>query len=248
MSYETDINSSANLVKFMGLPFHLQSKWVDRAGSLVLIGTEPSFSYLADFVKERAVLANTMYGELVRSTSDSDRDVKSVSKRKPSTPRAMGGTFSTQRVEVGEESQSKVVLFASKCPLCFGLHWLPTCEFMKAKSPKKGKRSLEKRGCAYGFSKMRCLVPGCVWKRFSVLHPAPKKENGEETPNKSQRGTARESGTSAAKGAGGAGRCSATGGGKRYIFVRIVPVVEGNDKEIVTKAFLDPGSDVTVVS
>ena len=71
MGYEADVNSSDNLVKVVKhLPVHLQSKWADRAGSLTLAGTEPTFMDLAGFVEEEALLANTTYGRIVGSTLD----------------------------------------------------------------------------------------------------------------------------------------------------------------------------------
>ena len=74
MGYEADINSSDKLVKIMRrLPIHLQSKWADTAGQLTLRGIQPTFSYLAKFVEERAMLANTMYAEFVGSTPENER-------------------------------------------------------------------------------------------------------------------------------------------------------------------------------
>ena len=68
MGYEADVNSSDNVVEVVkGLPVHLQSKWADRAGSLTLAGTKPTFIDLAGFVEEKALLANTMYGRIAVS-------------------------------------------------------------------------------------------------------------------------------------------------------------------------------------
>ena len=81
MGYEADINSSDKLVKIMRrLPIHLQSKWADTAGQLTLRGIEPTFSHLAKFGEERALLANTMYGEFVGSTPEKERHIKQQSK------------------------------------------------------------------------------------------------------------------------------------------------------------------------
>ena len=80
MGYEADVNSSDNLVKVVKcLPVHLQSKWADRAGSLNLAGTEPTFLDLAGFV-EKALLANTTYGRIVGLTPDKERSSKPPSK------------------------------------------------------------------------------------------------------------------------------------------------------------------------
>ena len=91
MGYEADINSSDKLVKIMRrLPVHLQSKWADTAGQLTLRGVEPTFSHLAKFVEERAMLVNTMYGEFVGSSQEKERRIKQQSKKKPLTTEAKG--------------------------------------------------------------------------------------------------------------------------------------------------------------
>ena len=97
MGYEADINSSDKLVKIMRrLPVHLQSKWADTAGQLTLRGVEPTFSHLAKFVEERAMLANTMYGEFVGSSPEKERRVKQQSKEKTADHRSKGKSFATQ--------------------------------------------------------------------------------------------------------------------------------------------------------
>lgn len=98
MGYEADVNrlySSDNLVKVVRcLPAHLQSKSADRAGSLTLAGTEPTFMHLAGFVEEKALLASTMYGRIVGSTPDKERCSEPLLMVKPPFPR--GDTFATQ--------------------------------------------------------------------------------------------------------------------------------------------------------
>ena len=89
------MNSSDNLLKVVKrLPVHLQSKWADRAGSLTLAGTEPTFIDLAGFVEEKALLVNTTYGRIVRSTPDKERSSKPPAKMRPSSSK--GNTFMTQ--------------------------------------------------------------------------------------------------------------------------------------------------------
>lgn len=68
MGYEADTNSSDNLVEIVKRPpLHLQSKWVNEAGNLTLTGIESTFSHLGKFLEGKAMLANTMYGEIVGS-------------------------------------------------------------------------------------------------------------------------------------------------------------------------------------
>ena len=90
MGYEADVNSSDNLVKLVKrLPVHLQSKWADRAGSLTLAGTKPTFMDLAGFVEEKALLANTMYGRIVGVTPDKEWSSKPLPKVKPLSRKEM---------------------------------------------------------------------------------------------------------------------------------------------------------------
>ena len=87
MGYKAEVNSSDNLVKVMKrLPVHLQSKWADRASSLTQADIEPNFLHLAEFIEEKALLANTMYGRVVGSTPDKEKSSKST-KVKPTLPK-----------------------------------------------------------------------------------------------------------------------------------------------------------------
>jgi len=95
MGYEANVNNLDNLIKVLKhLPVHLQSKWADRASSLTLPGTEPTFMDLAGFVDEKTLLANTMYGRIVGSTPDRERSSKPPPKIKP--PSSKGNTFVMQ--------------------------------------------------------------------------------------------------------------------------------------------------------
>lgn len=86
LGYEADVNSSDNLVNVVKHLFvYLQSKWVDRAGSLTLAGMEPTFMDLARFVQEKALLANTTYEQIVGSTPDKEQNSKPPSKMRPSS-------------------------------------------------------------------------------------------------------------------------------------------------------------------
>ena len=119
MGYEADVNSSDNLVKVVKrLPVHLQSKWADRAGSLTLAGTEPTFMDLAGFVEEKALLANTTYGRIVGLTPDKERSSKPPPKIRP--PSSKGITFATQSEDGPQVNTAPTVI----CPSCSGQHRL----------------------------------------------------------------------------------------------------------------------------
>ncbi|KAL9964892.1 hypothetical protein ACROYT_G028600 [Oculina patagonica] len=173
MGYEADVNSSENLVKIVKrLPVHLQSKWADRAGTLTLAGIDPTFTHLAGFVEEKALLANTMYGRIVSSTPDKERSSKPPSKVKP--PSSKGRTFATQSEVVAGCVQVGATPALAICPLCSGQHRLSKCELMKAKTPEERKSLVRQaRLCDNCFqsghmamncgSKMKCQVSGCGW-------------------------------------------------------------------------------------
>lgn len=269
MGYEADINSSDNLVKIVKrLPIHLQSKWADRAGTLTLAGTEPTFTHLAGFVEEKALLANTMYGRIVGSTPDKERSTKPPSKLKP--PSSKGSTYATQSGMVAGGAQVGTTPALAICPLCSGQHRLSKCELMKAKTPEERKSFVRQaRLCDNCFqsghiamnctSKNRCQVSGCGWKHHTMLHVRKKNENSVTSRNNlpvtsQQTGSSTVSGTGATgtstiSGAGETGQCSATNSGKKNVCLRIVPVVvkgKGQHNAIMTNALLDPGSDVTL--
>ena len=66
LSYQADINSLDTLKKIvMRLPVHMQAKWADESGKILEMGSEPTFSHLADFLEKRALIANTEFGKLV---------------------------------------------------------------------------------------------------------------------------------------------------------------------------------------
>mgnify|MGYP000680586806 CR=1 FL=1 len=233
MGYKADVNGSDNLIKVMKrLPVHLQSKWADRAGSLTQAGVEPNFWHLAEFVEEKALLANTMYGRAVGSIPDKDRSTKS-SKVKP--PVTKGGVFTMQSEMVAGGSPANATPPIVNCPLCSGQHRLSKCELMKAKSPEERKSFVRQvRLCDNCFasghmamdcrSKMRCQVNGCGWKHHTMLHVQKKKYDSGSSPvdppaTSGETGTSTASGpgetrTSTVSGAGETGQCSATGSGK----------------------------------
>ena len=185
MGYEADINSSDNLVKIVKrLPVNLQSNWADEAGNLTLTGIEPTFSHLAKFVGGKAMLASTMYGEIVGSALHKERSTTQPSKEK-TAGRDEGKTYKTQS-RAGDGSVRNATPPVPNCPLCSDYHRLAKCQLMEAKSPEERKgfvRQAGSRGNYFGSgcmaiecsSKMKCQVNGCGWKRHTMLHLVRKK-------------------------------------------------------------------------
>ena len=99
---------------------------------------EPTFWHLAKFIEERALLANTMYGELVGSTTDKDqRNLKLRSKARMGTHYEKVTTMAMQSEVVSGEPLQMTSAFT--CPLCSCHHKLSKFEQMKAKSPEERK-------------------------------------------------------------------------------------------------------------
>lgn len=171
MGYEADANSSDNLVKIVKrLPLHLQSKWANEAGNLTLTGIESTFSHLAKFLEGKAMLANTMYGEIVGSAPDKERNTKQPSKEK-TAGQDKRKIYSIQS-RAGDGPVRNATPPVPNCPLCFGQHRLAKCELMKVKSPEERKGFVRKTSlCDNCFrsghmaierrSKMKCQVNGC---------------------------------------------------------------------------------------
>ena len=264
MGYKADVNNSYNLVKVVKrLPVHLKSKWADRAGSLTLAGTEPTFMDLGGFVEEKALLENTMYERIVGSTPDKERSSKPPPKIESLSSKE--NTFATQSKDLSQVNTARIVT----CPLCSDQHRLWKCELIKAKSLEERKIFVRQgRLCdnclgsghmaMYCRSKMMCQVNGCGWKHHTML--LVNKSNDNSTPSNHRAVTSEETrvsaisgteetGMGAVSGAGDAGRCGATDAGKKNVCLRIVLVVMkgmGQHNTIVANALLDPGSDVTL--
>ena len=171
MGYEADTNNSDNLVKIVKrLPLHLQSKWANEAGNLTLTGIESTFSHLAKFLEGKAMLANTMYGEIVGSAPDKERNTKQPSKEK-TAGQDKRKIYSIQS-RAGDGPVRNATPPVPNCPLCFGQHRLARCELMKVKSPEERKGFVRKTSlCDNCFrsghmaidrrSKVKCQVNGC---------------------------------------------------------------------------------------
>ena len=262
MGFEADINSSDNLVKIVKrLPVHLQSKWADKAGTLIQNGKEPRFDHLVKFVEERSTLANTMYGQLVGSSPDKDNSTKHKPARPPTSIQRRATTFTTTSSNGNSQDTPKNLI--QNCPLCSSPHKLTRCEKFKEKTPQsrrdfviQSKLCLNCLGRNHVASECRsentCKVPGCSQRHHTYLHPPKDKPTATEsrnTPNSTSQATPNQAIPGQAS---GAGVCGATGGGtKTRVSLRTVPVtVTGHcdEVELTTYALLDPGSDVSLCS
>jgi hypothetical protein len=261
MGYRADIDSSDNLIKVVKrLPFHLQSRWADKAGKLIQGCIEPRFEHLTKFVEERALLASTMYGQIVGSVPIRDNNAKFKPTRKPNYSPVTATTLMTQS---NNTTQGKVQPAAEikkpnqTCPLCSETHKLTRCEKFKEKSPQERRDfAMQARLCHNCLgrnhvasecrSEYICRVPECGKKHHTYLHPPLKSNNNN---NKGLSSNVQQATANDVNRVEGSGNCGATGGSEKRVSLRIVPVtVKGKNSknELETYALLDPGSDVSL--
>ena len=215
----SDLNCTVNLLRIVGrLPKALQNKWAEVAESFMAVNREPSFDDLINLVSKRIAVMTTEYGRLTLGQN------KRVDSKLPST----------SRIAAIRSSDSA----RSLCPKCGKLHSLDQCtlfaglgvperwEFLK--SNKRCFRCLAAnhmiRDCK---SVKRCGVDQCP----KIHHPLLHSQNLSEEV--------------------GCKRFVCGSHSMADVEVRLgfVPVqVRGNHKTIRTYAFLDNGSDCTLVT
>ncbi|XP_060596965.1 uncharacterized protein LOC132750912 [Ruditapes philippinarum] len=240
VGFMSDLNNTENLRKIVRrLPFNIRSKWVERASRLIEQGIEPSFDDLLTFVKERATVANTMYGH------DLHYESKSVQVRKPqmtSPPREKFVTLSTSSSNkfLGNGLPQKRSACLS-CVYCREGHKLIDCPKFKLIDLKEKLNVVRmhkmcenclnfKHSAKFCRKNSLCEVSGCKEKHHTMLHDEIRHveyNNGQSNCcNVSQLGSKRN-----------------------RVSLRIVPVVVQNgNKQVKTYALLDEGSDVTLCS
>ena len=81
---EANIYSIDTLGKVAGcLPIHLRSKWAEKASQLYDNHIIPNFTNLTEFIQSRAAVANTYFGQIITSRTDTQNDGADKSKKKP---------------------------------------------------------------------------------------------------------------------------------------------------------------------
>jgi hypothetical protein len=134
LGYSSDINNSENLRKIVRrLPFHIRSKWADQASKLIEHGSEPIFNDLLSFIQQRALVANTMYGQDLANESKAGQ-VRSNSVASSGVNRGKFVTLSTSTNQgnkrAGNESRGNNFRGLS-CVYCKGAHKLMNCSRFK---------------------------------------------------------------------------------------------------------------------
>ncbi|XP_068756155.1 uncharacterized protein [Montipora capricornis] len=154
-----------------------KAKWAEESSRLIESGIEPEFSHLTKFVERRAVVANTVFGKLVGTKPDGEKDPRPVRRKMAhdqavrATTLATQASYGYQRQEIASEprqtqragtqvSNSPEFLCPSVCLFCDGSHALEKCFRFRDRSYKECKEFvLNKRLC------MNCLRENHVAKR-----------------------------------------------------------------------------------
>ena len=238
---DSDLNNTENLRKIVKrLPTFLRRQWVDKAHAILKDGRNPTFSDLAKFIGERVSVLNSVYGqdlaEQAKPVRAHDRGIKHK-RGHSSYPSQQATMLATQGDQTSEPTRKAR---KSQCRCCDGeCKTLSSCDRFKGLD-LKGRRDYVKRNrlcfncLIYNHvakeckNKNICTVPGCHRKHHTLLHQWQKSQHSQ--------------GKNEQKGA-----CNATVSGKR-VCLRIVPVriLGEGDKEVVTYALLDEGSEVTL--
>ncbi|XP_018653433.1 hypothetical protein Smp_188510 [Schistosoma mansoni] len=220
------------------LPTHVQQKWLKTASKIIRGGREPLFADLTAFVKEQADMANTRYGLLVNRGSNNDnRDIGVLKGR-------IKADYNAARISYTSSSDDNVHLRSSSCLECSGDHFLDQCQKFKDKSVTERKEFVFRhklcnvclkanhiaKNCR---SPRSCDVKGCGWRHHTLLHR--KQEEQRDGSSDAHINTQ-----------------FCTEGYVKHtqspVAFAVVPVwIKNGEKIIQTCAFLDSGSDTSLI-
>ena len=189
---EANINSIDTLGKVVGrLPIHLRSKWAEKASQLYDNHIIPNFTHLTEFVQSRAAVANTYFGQIITSRTDTRKDGADKSKKKPFLFSGTNLATYGQGIE-GADDESKERKFS--CVLCKGTHHLERCHKFRAQSLQQRRDLVKsKRVCHACLSPGHfvkscrgariCGVEGCQRRHHPLLHSSELKPKEEVKPD-----------------------------------------------------------------
>ena len=221
MGQVAELNCSTNLVRVVSrLPGPMQERWAERAERSIISGREPTFSDLISFLEERLSVAKSRYGQLVNHWQ----------------PRNYPRPSNCNATMVAAAPPSSLL----KCPLCQAGHDLCDCErFAAASLPERRDIARDNKRCFICLKanhvaksckvRIRCSVPGCGKVHHSLMHYEPTADYKLKPPASMD--------------------CGATHTGVSRVRLGYVPVeVLSGDVVVSTYAFVDNGSDTTLIS
>ncbi|CAL8098687.1 unnamed protein product [Calicophoron daubneyi] len=230
MNYTAVLNSVATMERIVRvLPVAVRRNWAQFADRKLQEGNEPLFHDLCQFVAKEARVARSRYGHLVReSFSRPDKFNNS------NGPHRQPDQFRMASFGVQGTSVSAV---GKQCILCNVNHQTDSCQkFLNLNVPERWRCARRNRACYLCLrvghrvnnctSSIRCVNSGCQKKHHPLLHSEAMSQKPPET-----------------------GMCAASVHNDSKVMLGVVPArVRGKSVEVITYAFLDCGSDTTLIS
>jgi hypothetical protein len=155
-----DLDCSSNISRIVRrLPFRMQDSWAEVAEKSFSAGRDPLFSDLLDFVKRRVSIMSNEYGELARSSYNSD----STTKRFP------------------RSNLNAIALSSQTCYYCKSNHQIDNCDKFcvlswndKRLFLRRSNRCFNCLGANHAVSSCRsasqCSIPSCGGMHHTSLH------------------------------------------------------------------------------
>ncbi|KAK3735155.1 hypothetical protein QZH41_020254, partial [Actinostola sp. cb2023] len=238
------------------LPYSLKLKWREAADSITQKGKrDPTLKDMTEFVEARSRVANHPIFGKISSNLQRSSNLNSNKQRRGAV--SFAAEANPQQPQPRNAERKRV-----KCPSCDKDHWLSQCDdFKKLNLQDRYKLVRAKRLCLNCLvsghfvhecpKKSFCRIQDCTKKHSTFLHD---KEQKETQPKASHVNT-----TDANNGASNTGESAATNGyvktetfqtskSSSVVGFSIVPVevnAMGQDKKVLTYAFLDSGSNTS---
>ena len=245
MGFAAEIDNSENMKKIVArLPSYMKSKWVEKAYRINETGRSVKFKDLYEFVLERAMIENSLYGQEYANESKQRQNKNSQSRgsaQRSNANRSTGTTFSTtvkeypcrccggkcsrvydcnQFKSLSLDARKDFVMKNGLCRNCF--------------IPKHMVKDCRKRG--------QCEVSDCGRKHHTLLH------DWSVVQNSQNRSVASPAPSLSDSSQPSKATVTSTSGVSSKVFLRILPVkVINGSRSIETYALLDNGSDVSLV-
>lgn len=259
VEYVEEMDSPSNMRAIVSkLPFKLREKW--RAVACELqerTGLRARFCDLVSFVDKQAkIVSHPLFGNIQDNTMAKDNLKFKTNRSSNLQVKERKTTFATSVTPVPEPKKQRTMekdlakaSHETLCLCCNKNHGLDVCSILKHKPHNEKLDFLKSKGLCYG-----CLLPGhmskgCVQRltcqKCSLKHPTilhlpdrkpvlPKSQDGDSSLTVTDTVISET--------------CGCTGAGHLVCSLAIVPVrvkSKKSNQEVLTYAFLDPGSSAT---
>ncbi|KAK4468963.1 hypothetical protein MN116_000099 [Schistosoma mekongi] len=219
MNYTLDLNCLGTLERIVKLlPQSLQLKWAELVDKITGCNREPTFAELTEFISSRSRIANSRFGQLAAR-----------SKR----PLSAKVNFAIKEESMGVNDAR------TRCSVCLEKHPVVQCPLFLALSVEDRWSQAKKKGLCFvclgeAHQASRCVLKNscqyedCKRRHHPLLHSAAsaKLVNNHHVEN----------------------RCISSGAPHSNVCLGIVPIrIRSGQNEITGNAFLDNGSDVTLI-